>query len=345
MRGTAWALDLPREDPARGDRTKLATRDDGGDANRVEPTMSELAGEGAAVILAALDPVSAERAAVKWGEERTASRCRHRSPYRRQDGASGRPARLGVRHRRGAATPRSAALAEELVSRAVVKIVPIVPPLGQREGGRGAREGDRRAPAPRRLRHRRGAIGRSALPRPRLEAGARSHLAGRRAERVRARPRARPRRGPSRGPWRSRSTPPARAPAPPAVKALWCASAPSRLPPAPDAITDPDIRAWYAREGAPPNWWAALGHDAAALARRAVSALPLDPTTDPAEVARSAAPRRKGRPRQRRPTSGRATLGASPPARVAPRDAKVVELPALTATTPPSNGRAPSRSS
>ena len=44
MRGVAWALELPRTDPGKGDRTKLVTRDDGGDANRVEPTMAELAG-------------------------------------------------------------------------------------------------------------------------------------------------------------------------------------------------------------------------------------------------------------------------------------------------------------
>src|SRR5207244_4135237 len=40
MRGAARALDLPRADPSAGDRTKLVTRDDGGDTARVEPAMS-----------------------------------------------------------------------------------------------------------------------------------------------------------------------------------------------------------------------------------------------------------------------------------------------------------------
>ncbi len=50
MRGVTWALELPREDPTKGDGTKLITRDDGGDANKVEAALSELAGEGAAVL-------------------------------------------------------------------------------------------------------------------------------------------------------------------------------------------------------------------------------------------------------------------------------------------------------
>ena len=154
MRGVAWALDPPRDDLSKGDRTKLATRDDGGDANRVEPTMAELAGEGAAVILAALDPVSADRA-VHWGEKNNvavitlavpkplaplAPPDAGAPPTPPTDGAP--PDAVAVRAtssevRRDwafvAGMSRDAeigALAEELVSRAVVKIVPIVPPSG-----------------------------------------------------------------------------------------------------------------------------------------------------------------------------------------------------------------------
>ena len=89
--------------PRKGDRTKLATRDDGGDANRVEPTMTELAGEGAAVILAALDPASADRA-VQLGreEQRRGDHARRAGPGRRRGAA-----RLGVRRGACRATRRS----------------------------------------------------------------------------------------------------------------------------------------------------------------------------------------------------------------------------------------------
>ena len=42
--------------------------------------------------------------------------------------------------------------------------------------------------------------------------------------------------------------------------------------------------AWTEARGSLPNWWTALGHDAAALARLAVEPLPDDPTEDPAEI-------------------------------------------------------------
>ena len=42
--------------------------------------------------------------------------------------------------------------------------------------------------------------------------------------------------------------------------------------------------AWTEVRGSLPNWWTALGHDAAALARLAVEPLPDDPTEDPAEI-------------------------------------------------------------
>jgi hypothetical protein len=54
----------------------------------------------------------------------------------------------------------------------------------------------------------------------------------------------------------------------------------------PEAISDPGIRAWTISSGSPPNFWAALGHDAAILARRAVAGLPLDVASDAAEVSK-----------------------------------------------------------
>ena len=93
----------------------------------------------------------------------------------------------------------------------------------------------------------------------------------------------------------------------------------------PDAVTNPDIRAWYAREGAPPNWWAALGHDAAILARGAVAALPLDATSDPAEVGKRRLAAKQALAAAQAPLWTSEARGFSA-AHVIVREAKVVEL-------------------
>ncbi len=286
MRGAAGALDLPRADPTKGDRTKLITRDDGGDANRVEPTMSELAGEGAVVILAALDAVSAARAA-KWGETHGVTVITFAVPKPSlPPQAPEWTFSVGV-----ARDDQIATLAEELVSRAVVKIVPIVPPNGA-TANQIASE----------------AIQSLAKGSVQIEPSVACDTAAAQS-------------GEARFPvddWKKEK---ARA---------WLVDAPSEcardlvrqlaiaqaqgivaltldaagssarapllrmiavrageipiLAPAPASIADPEVRAWTENAGAPPNWWAALGHDAAVLARRAVASLPLDATSDAAEV-------------------------------------------------------------
>jgi hypothetical protein len=68
----------------------------------------------------------------------------------------------------------------------------------------------------------------------------------------------------------------------------------------PLALADPDdprvsdVRAMVARTGAPAAWWAALGHDAAILARAAVASLPLDTTAEADAIARRRAIVRQG---------------------------------------------------
>ena len=69
MRGVAWGLELPRSDPNGGDQTRLVTRDDGGHSDQLEAVLDDLSGEGAAVILCALDTPSADRA-VRWSEQK-----------------------------------------------------------------------------------------------------------------------------------------------------------------------------------------------------------------------------------------------------------------------------------
>jgi hypothetical protein len=83
LRGVMWALGLPRgvrtlapapteappvlEDPTIEEKLRLSTRDDAGSADRTEVSLDELAGEGAAIVVAGLDPVTAARA-LRWGD-------------------------------------------------------------------------------------------------------------------------------------------------------------------------------------------------------------------------------------------------------------------------------------
>ncbi len=52
------------------------------------------------------------------------------------------------------------------------------------------------------------------------------------------------------------------------------------------ALDDAMLAGWRASHGAPPDWFAALGHDAALLALAATSVLPMDTTTDQRQVER-----------------------------------------------------------
>jgi hypothetical protein len=68
LRGVLWALDIGRDNPEQpGTRApiRLVTRDDGGDPTRLRLGMEEVAGEGASVIVTALDPSTA-REALEW---------------------------------------------------------------------------------------------------------------------------------------------------------------------------------------------------------------------------------------------------------------------------------------
>lgn len=67
VRGLSWALGLPRA-AGTEDGTRLVTRDDGVDDATGRAAMEELAGEGAAVIVAGFDRPSADRASA-WSDE------------------------------------------------------------------------------------------------------------------------------------------------------------------------------------------------------------------------------------------------------------------------------------
>lgn len=66
VRGVSWALDLPRA-AGREEGLRLVTRDDGVDEAGTRAALDELAGEGAAIILAGFDRASADRVSA-WAE-------------------------------------------------------------------------------------------------------------------------------------------------------------------------------------------------------------------------------------------------------------------------------------
>jgi hypothetical protein len=57
----------PLEEPSDKEQVRLVTRDDAGSADRTEVSLDELAGEGASIVIAGLDAVTAARA-LRWGE-------------------------------------------------------------------------------------------------------------------------------------------------------------------------------------------------------------------------------------------------------------------------------------
>lgn len=68
VRGISWALDLPRSEKSENDGVRLVTRSDYGDTERTEAALEELAGEGAAVVVAGFDPGTSARA-LAWGDK------------------------------------------------------------------------------------------------------------------------------------------------------------------------------------------------------------------------------------------------------------------------------------
>ena len=278
MRGVAWALELPRRDPSAADATKLSTRDDGGDPDRMATTMAELAGEGAAVIIAALDPRAADRA-VKWGED-------HGMPVLV---LAHPPAEKPHDYAFVLGESRSnelLVLGSALSGRGASKIAPVVAAGGDALLGT------------------LGSGGLTLLPPiacdvdPSHAGESRFPIAAWRGEHVRA--------------WlvdgptecardliRELATGTASgivaltldaAGTSARADGLRLISASTGEIPViatrPEDVSDADLRRYFAHEETRPSWWTALGRDAGILARRAVASLPLDATTDAFEIAK-----------------------------------------------------------
>jgi hypothetical protein len=285
-RGVAWALGLPRDHPERAEDTHLVTRDDGGDPERMIAGLEELAGEGASIILTALDGSAADRA-IDWGEKNRIAVVAVAAPLVKQPGpfsfVVGEPEievvdllASTIAARRGAGT----------------MIAPVVEGDAVTLFGRGFAGADRSWTFF-------GAVGCDVeAPRagePRFPVAAWEH-AGVKAWLVAgsadcARDVMREESGRSKGGIFGLSLIASTTAQRPPDAVVLAASAgvipgdlklSSKTPP---GTRDADVRAMTARLGGRPNWWAALGHDAATLARDALADAPTDVVTTQAQIA------------------------------------------------------------
>jgi hypothetical protein len=334
LRGVLWALEIGRESQGgKGqavDRIRLVTRDDGGDVGRLRSAMEEVAGEGASVIITALDPDTAAEAA-DWANKTTLNVIVLAAPASRRgadapsvfdvgEDWSAELSALGSALGDGASAPGDSRVVATLGdAEALSSIV-----TAEKTAGSGAsawqtpiscdllstRAGDSRFPL--------AAWARTGVKRwlvagsvecatdllGGLHRGARGGVVGLSLEASDILARARP-------PLR-----------------VVCATA-GIVPLALAVPTDPrvlDARVMADRTGAPEGWWAAVGHDAGVLAKEALARLPSDTVSDAREIARRREQVRRELLVARAPLWTSDQQGFDPSTRTLLRTIRVVEL-------------------
>jgi hypothetical protein len=274
VRGLSWALELPRSDAQKGDGVRLVTRSDFGDTERTEAALEELAGEGAAVVIAGFDGPTSDRA-LGWSDRTGLPVVALALPRTRKTLARGFV--LGESRVR-----ELEALSEAFAARSLLKLglladakdpertlevaavgrggaVTVLPPVGC--DVEPARPGEPRFPfAPW---GREGAKGwivsgssdcaRDAM-REAMVTAPKGVMVGVVLEGAAIAERLTTTR----------------------VLSVGAGVVPVR---AQDVAADPDMAAYVAQLGARPGWWTALGRDAGVLTRKAITSLPLDTTS------------------------------------------------------------------
>lgn len=292
VRGISWALDLPRM-AAREAGVRLITRDDGIDAAGTRAAMEELAGEGAAIIVAGFDRASADRAAA-WSEESgvavllLAAPSTSKMPLRRAVVLGERTEReiamlADALVRRGVATaalvvdaPDDEAAASALEGRDLrLTLLPPVRcdvPLAQAGKTRFPVDAWRRSGA-----HGWLVSGPSSCARDLLhDVGASltasaANASGRAASTLTV-----------------ALTLESGVPFREAPRGVTVLSASAGIVPVlastPEEARDAEVRSYMERSGVRPSYWTALGHDAGVLAKATLAPLPADTTTEPNAV-------------------------------------------------------------
>jgi ABC-type branched-subunit amino acid transport system substrate-binding protein len=277
-RGAAFALDLPRSTNALGDSVRLVTRDDGGRGDRIESVLDDVAGDGASTILVGLEPDQADRA-LAWAERSGVVIIALAAPRHTK------PGRYGYVMGEPYSTSLDA-LSDALLARRETKIALVTDEASVSDVSRAIKDRPKLSvfqPAPCDV-----SIAATSsegrFPVAAWEkAGFRTWLVS--GSQSCARDVVREvgeLRGALIALTLQAGTLPERNTAA-KVLAASAGSLPVRLNP--DAGTgDPAILRYNASFGAIPTWFTALGHDAALLARQAVSALPTDTTSDSKQV-------------------------------------------------------------
>ena len=334
-RGVAWALDLPRTNPDGGDGTRLITRDDGGDPARMVAGLEELAGDGASIILTALDSASADKA-IEWGEQNHLAVITIAAPATQKPGAFsfvvGEPEQgvidlliAAVAKRRGV-DAKVATVAEGDATKLIQgRPTSLLAPVSC--DAEAARAGEPRFPV-------------DAWD----KASIRTWLVAGSADCARDVMREEEARGRAKGALFALTLIGSTTKERPAGARLLAAAS-GILPPRASRATAPpsslgehlqtggadpretDAAALTARFGGRPDWWTALGRDAGALARKALAAAPMDSVSTHAEIAKRREAARDALLSARDPlwsTNGEGFDGSH----VLARDVRIVELSA-----------------
>ena len=284
VRGLSFALDLPRR-AGGAEGLRLVTRDDGIDEAGTRAAMEELAGEGAAVIVAGFDRASADRASA-WSEQSGVPVLLLAAPS-----ASRMPRAVGFVL--GERTERELAMLGEALVRHAVKTAAFVADTDEDVAAARAAEANGLVLLP----PTRCDVPLSEAGKPRfpvnawMASGAQGWLVS----------------GPAscaRDVLRDvkRMIDVKRAPGDRAIAVtLEAGVTPSEVPRGvvvlsasaglvpilamrPEEAREADVRSFMDRFGVRPSYWTALGRDAGALARAALAPLPVDSTNDPKAV-------------------------------------------------------------
>lgn len=286
VRGVSWALDLPRK---RGDEegVRLVTRDDGVDEAGTRAALEELAGEGAAIVLAGFDRASADRVSA-WAEAEgmPVLLLAAPSPPRMPKNAG---FVLGER------TERQLAMLTDALGRHGVKTAAFVADTAEDEASGRTVEG-------------RGgivllpparcdvALAEAGKPRFPVEGWLASGAGGWLVsgptscarDVLRDVRRATEGKPPPKSPRVFALTLEAGVPPSEVPRGITVLSASAGLVPVvatrPEEAREPDVKAFMERFGVRPSYWTAIGRDAGALARGAIKPLPNDSTSDPRGV-------------------------------------------------------------
>ncbi len=284
IRGVSWALGLPQPDPLKRDGIRLVTRDAGDNLERFDAALEELAGEGAAVIIGGFDAASAARA-MAWGDALGLTVMALAAPTK------GAPVAHGVVLGE-TIEDQLTALAEAVTREGATKLsmleehppyatnvltqvapsLPLVsPPISCDAPDQGV------------------GVPRFPVRAPERDNGSWLVAAPSECLRDLALEYARTLQGAATKKRFLATTLEAGIPhGDPRIAKVRVLTVGAGIVPVlaarPDDVADIDVRGYMAQFGARPSYWAAIGRDAGALARRAVTPLPLDTSSDEAGV-------------------------------------------------------------